>query len=48
MLRVLAAAEPEHNAMRMNFSYSNHEQIEEGVKRLGLVVEEAIRESGKA
>ena len=40
--------EPEHNAMRMNFSYSNHEQIEEGVKRLGLVVEEAIRESGKA
>lgn len=34
--------EPEHNAMRMNFSYSNHEQIEEGVRRLGLVVQEAI------
>jgi len=34
--------EPEHNALRMNFSYSNHEQIEEGVRRLGLVVQEAI------
>lgn len=39
--------EPEHNAMRLNFSYSSHEQIEEGVKRLGQVIEEAIREAGK-
>lgn len=35
---------PEHNSMRMNFSYPTHEQIEEGVKRLGLVVAEAIAE----
>lgn len=40
--------EPEHNAMRMNFSYSTHEQIEEGVKRLGAVVAEAIREHEQA
>lgn len=40
--------EPEHNALRMNFSYSNHEQIEEGVRRLALVVEEAIRDYDQA
>ncbi|PKL23352.1 MAG: aminotransferase [Spirochaetae bacterium HGW-Spirochaetae-3] len=40
--------EPEHNSMRMNFSYSSLDQIEEGVKRLGAVVAEAIREHEKA
>ena len=30
--------EPEHNAMRINFSYSTIEQIEEGVKRLARVI----------
>lgn len=40
--------EPEHNAMRMNFSYSSHDQIEEGVRRLALVVQEAIAEHEKA
>ncbi|PKL09157.1 MAG: aminotransferase [Spirochaetae bacterium HGW-Spirochaetae-7] len=40
--------EPEHNAMRMNFSYSSHDQIEEGVRRLALVVEEAIAAHDKA
>ena len=40
--------EPEHNAMRMNFSYSSHDQIEEGVRRLSLVVEEAIAAHEKA
>jgi len=39
------ADEPEHNSMRMNFSYPSLEQIEEGVKRLGLAVKEAIDES---
>ena len=34
--------EPEHNAMRINFSYSNKTQIEEGVKRLAKVVMEEI------
>ncbi|MDP3176306.1 MAG: PLP-dependent aminotransferase family protein [Spirochaetaceae bacterium] len=34
--------EPEHNAMRINFSYSSKEQIEEGVKRLSAVVAEEI------
>lgn len=40
--------EPEHNAMRINFSYSNREQIEEGVKRLAAVIAEEIasHESG--
>jgi 2-aminoadipate transaminase len=40
--------EPEHNAMRINFSYSSMEQIEEGVKRLAAVVAEEItaHESG--
>lgn len=36
--------EPEHNAMRINFSYSSMAQIEEGVKRLAGVIEEEIRE----
>ena len=40
--------EPEHNALRMNFSYSSHDQIEEGVRRLALVVEEAIAAHEKA
>lgn len=35
---------PEHNAMRLNFSYPNHEQIEEGMKRLAQVVSEALAE----
>ena len=30
--------EPEHNAMRINFSYSTIEQIEEGVKRLARII----------
>lgn len=34
--------DPEHNSLRMNFSYPTPEQIEEGVRRLGLVVKEAI------
>ena len=40
--------EPEHNAMRLNFSYSSKEQIEEGVKRLAKVVaaEIAAHEAG--
>jgi 2-aminoadipate transaminase len=40
--------EPEHNSMRLNFSYSSKEQIEEGVKRLAKVVREEIEthESG--
>jgi len=36
--------EPEHNAMRINFSYSSKAQIEEGVKRLAGVIEEEIAE----
>jgi 2-aminoadipate transaminase len=34
--------EPEHNAMRINFSYASLEQIDEGVKRLAEVVTEEI------
>jgi 2-aminoadipate transaminase len=34
--------EPEHNSMRINFSYSSLEQIEEGVKRLAQVIGEAL------
>ena len=34
--------EPEHNCMRLNFSYASHEQIEEGIKRLAKVVNEEI------
>jgi 2-aminoadipate transaminase len=34
--------EPEHNAMRLNFSYANHEQIEVGIKRLAKVIEAEI------
>ncbi len=30
--------EPEHNAMRINFSYSSPEKIEEGIKRLARVI----------
>jgi len=35
---------PEQNSMRINFSYSSLEQIEQGVKRLSAVVEEEIRQ----
>ena len=40
--------EAEHNAMRINFSYSSMEQIEEGVKRLARVITAEIEahESG--
>jgi 2-aminoadipate transaminase len=40
--------DPEHNAMRINFSYSSKEQIEEGVKRLAKVIVSEIEahESG--
>jgi 2-aminoadipate transaminase len=40
--------EPEHNSMRINFSYSSLEQIEEGIKRLADLVREEIEihESG--
>ncbi len=34
--------EPEHNCMRLNFSYASKEQIEEGIKRLAKVVSEEI------
>jgi len=30
--------EPEHNAMRINFSYSSPEKIEEGIKRLARII----------
>lgn len=33
---------PEHNSMRINFSYSSLEQIEEGIRRLALVIGEAL------
>ena len=39
---------PEHNSMRLNFSYSSPEAIEEGIKRLASVVDEAVKEHGKA
>lgn len=39
---------PEYNSMRLNFSYSTPEAIEEGIKRLAAVVDEAIKEHGKA
>ncbi|MFZ2782659.1 MAG: PLP-dependent aminotransferase family protein [Rectinemataceae bacterium] len=35
--------EPEHNAMRINFSYSSLGEIEEGVKRLASVITEEIQ-----
>jgi 2-aminoadipate transaminase len=34
--------EPEHNAMRLNFSYATHEQIDIGIKRLAKVIEGEI------
>jgi 2-aminoadipate transaminase len=34
--------EPEHNCMRLNFSYANHEQIEVGIQRLAKVIEAEI------
>jgi 2-aminoadipate transaminase len=34
--------EPEANSMRLNFSYSSFEQIDEGIKRLSQVVKEEI------
>jgi len=34
--------EPEHNAMRLNFSYASHEQIEVGIQRLAKVIEAEI------
>lgn len=34
--------QPEHNSMRINFSYSSLPQIEEGIKRLAEVVREEI------
>ena len=41
--------DPERNSMRINFSYTSHEQIEEGVKRLAIVINEEIEkyESGR-
>lgn len=36
-----------HNTMRMNFSYPTLEQIEEGVKRLGRVIEDVIQQYEK-
>jgi len=40
--------QPEHNSMRLNFSYASREQIEEGIKRLAKVIEAEIaaHESG--
>jgi 2-aminoadipate transaminase len=42
--------EPEHSSMRINFSYSSKEQIEEGVKRLAKVIASEIdaHASGRA
>ena len=34
---------PQRNALRVNFSYPTPEQIEEGVKRLGATIEEALK-----
>ena len=34
--------EPEHNCMRLNFSYASHDQIEEGIQRLAKVIEAEI------
>jgi 2-aminoadipate transaminase len=34
--------EAETNSMRINFSYSTFEQIEEGVKRLAVTIQEEI------
>lgn len=31
-----------HNTMRLNFSFSNNEEIESGVKRLALVIAEEL------
>ncbi len=41
--------DPERNAMRINFSYSGKDQIEEGIKRLARVIAKEIQEheSGK-
>jgi 2-aminoadipate transaminase len=36
--------DPEVNSMRINFSYSSYEQIEEGVKRLADTFKEEIEE----
>jgi 2-aminoadipate transaminase len=33
---------PEHNSKRINFSYTSLEQIEEGIRRLALVIGEAL------
>jgi 2-aminoadipate transaminase len=30
-------------SLRLNFSYSSNEKIEEGIKRLGIVVEEKLK-----
>ena len=35
--------EPEHNSMRINFSFATPEQIDEGIKRLGNTIEEALQ-----
>jgi 2-aminoadipate transaminase len=33
-----------HNTMRINFSYSNNEEIEEGVKRLAQVIKNELKD----
>jgi len=38
--------EPEHNSMRLNFSYSSKAEIEEGIKRLAEVVREEMAAHG--
>jgi 2-aminoadipate transaminase len=35
--------EPEYHSMRINFSYPTPDQIDEGVKRLGATIEEALQ-----
>jgi len=42
------ADNPEHNSMRLNFSYSSPDMIVEGIKRLADVVKEAIATHGVA
>jgi len=38
--------EPQPNTMRLNFSYTSPERIEEGIARLGRVLEGVVAKSG--
>ncbi|MFQ6117590.1 MAG: hypothetical protein ACE5LQ_04915 [Candidatus Bipolaricaulia bacterium] len=41
-------SEPESNTMRLNFSYSSPERIEEGIARLGRVLKSVLARSVSA